>query len=245
MLHIDMRPLHRTDGPLYRQAAELLRDAIAAGAAGTELPTEADLAQRFGVSLITIRHALRDLEAEGLIRKRPAKTAVVAEPGAHRGVVRAMNSLEDIVDATQDARLEIISYTRRRSVEAEGVFGLDSGTACPCLRGRMLVREKPLSEVTIFFPPAIGSQLKREDFDDVVVFRSVERRLGIRIASARVTVAAELASARLAAALDFAEGSAVLINRMVYLDAAGRPVELTIARHRADSYRLRYEFAAR
>lgn len=243
MLHIDRRPLHRTDGPLYRQAAALLREAIVLGVAGTELPTEAELTQRFGVSLITIRHALRDLEAEGLIRKRWAKTAVVAEAGPHRGVVRAMNSLEDIVAATHDARLEILSYAPRRSAEAVEVFGLAAGTPCPCLRGRMLVREKPLSEVTIFFPPAVGARLRREDFDDVVVFRSVERHLGIRLSGVRVTVAAELASARLAAMLDCAPGSAILVNRMVYLDATGAPVELTIARHRADAYRLRYEFA--
>ena len=245
MLEIALHPLHRADGPLYRQAAALLRAAVAGGVAGTELPTEAEIAQRFGVSLITVRHALRDLEAEGLIRKRAAKTAVVAEAGPHRGVVRPMNSLEDIVAAAQDARLEILSYATRRSGEAAEVFGLAAGTPCPCLRGRMMVRGKPLSEVTIFFPPAIGARLRREDFDDVVVFRSVERHLGIRIAGARVTVAAELASARLATVLGCAPGSAVLVNRMVYLDAAGAPVELTIARHRADSYRLRYEFAAR
>jgi GntR family transcriptional regulator len=245
MVTIALQALHRLDGPLYRQAAALLRAAIAGGEAGSELPTEGELAQRFSVSLITIRHALRELEADGLIRKRAAKTAVVADASEHRGVVRPLNSLEDIIAATRGARLEILSYAPRRSAEAAEVFGLAAGTPCHCLRGRLLVREKPLSEVTIFFPPAIGARLARTDFDDVVVFRSVERRLGIRVAGARITVAAELAGARLARTLDYVPGGAILSSRMVYLDAAGKPVELTIARHRADAYRLRYAFAAR
>ncbi len=236
--------LHRENGPLYRQAADRLRTAAAASKPGTELPTEADLAQRFGVSLITIRRALSDLETEGLIQKRAAKTAIVAAHGPRRGVVRPLNGLEDIVAATQDARLEILAYAPRKSAEATETFGLARGTACPCLRGRLLVREKPLSEVTIFFPPDIGARLTRPDFDDVVVFRSVERRLGIRITGADITVAAELASPRLAETLNTPPGSAILVSRMVYRDSTGRPIELTIARHRADAYRLRYAFAA-
>ncbi len=245
IIKVSTAMLRREDGPLYRQAAGRLRMAIAEGKAGTPLPTEAELAQGFGVSLITVRHALRELEAEGLIRKRAAKTAVVAEAGARRGVVRPLNSLEDIVAATEGARLEILAYAPRRSAEAVEVFGLAAGTRCPCLRGRLLVDGIPLSEVTIFFPPEIGARLVRADFDDVVVFRSVERRLGIRIAGADITVSAELATARLARMLGVQEGDPILASRMVYVNAQGAAVELTIARHRADAYRLRYAFTAR
>ena len=73
------RPLARANGPLYRQLADVLRDPIATGAfpVGGELPKEASIAERFGVSLITVRQALRELENDGLIRKRSAKPAVV------------------------------------------------------------------------------------------------------------------------------------------------------------------------
>ena len=68
------RRLSRGAGPLYRQAAAQLRAAIVAEriVVGADLPTEAALASGFAVSLITVRHALRELEQEGLIRKRPA-----------------------------------------------------------------------------------------------------------------------------------------------------------------------------
>ena len=81
------RSLLRREGPLYRQLATLLRQPIVEGglAPGTELPREADLAERYGISLITVRHALRELEAEGLIKKRPAKPAVVSSPEGRLG----------------------------------------------------------------------------------------------------------------------------------------------------------------
>lgn len=237
------RPLQRSDGPLYRQAAAHLRSAITDGrlAVGGELPTEAELASGFGVSLITLRHALRELEAEGLIRKRAAKAAIVtaASPPVR---ARPLNSLEDIVAGTEDARLEITEYRKLHAPEAAAAFGLAPGLRLHCLRGRLLVAGEPFSVISIYFPPEIGQRLTRADFDDVVVFRAVERRLGLRVAGARVTVAAETADAELARALDYQEGAPVLVNRFLYFAEDGSAVELTIARHRADRYSLAYEF---
>ena len=240
-----VRPVRRADGKLYRQAADRLRAAILCGLlpVGTELPAEADLAAGFRVSLITLRHALRELEGEGLIRKHAAKPAVVAAASSRLPAPRQINSLSDVVAATKGARLRVMSYSRRISAEAASVFGLKAMQKIDCLRGLLLTEEGPLSEITIYFPPAIGARLTRADFDDVVVFRSLERRLGIRLAGATITVTAEQADTALARTLDCAEGAAVLVSRMLYRDDTGAPVELTIARHRADRYSLSYDFS--
>jgi GntR family transcriptional regulator len=241
------RRLRREDGPLWRQAAARLRSAIAAGRLklGEPLPREAELATGFDVSLITVRHALRALEADGLIRKRPAKTAVVVSREPRLPAVRPLNSLTDIVAATAGARLDIFSYGEVRAAEPAAVFGLPPGTPLFCLRARLLLDAAPQSDIAIYFPPDIGQHLARADFDDVVVFRSVERRLGIKLAGASITVSAELADAGLARRLDYQVGGAILVSRMVYQDEAGRPVEMTIARARADRHRVAYAFSGR
>jgi len=237
--------LDRATGPLYRQAAGQLRDAITTGrlGVGAALPTEAELAAGFGVSLITVRQALRDLETEGLIRKRAAKTAVVLAPKRPMSVVRDMNSFDDIVAATVGARLEIDSYEPSRDKEARAALN-EHGRVNPMrLHGRMLVHGRAVTEVAIYFPSEIGKRLRREDFEDVVVFRGVERRLGIQLSGARIRVSAELADADLAILLDYDVGLPVLSSRILYLDAAGTPVEYTVARHRADLYELSYNLA--
>lgn len=237
------QPLNRSAGPLYRQAAAQLRAAIGAEAiaVGADLPTEADLARDFGVSLITVRHALRELASEGLIRTRAAKAAMVTARRPLATIVRPLNSLGDVVAGTAGAALRIIDYGKRASDEAAAAFGLAAGTPLYCLRGRMFRDGGPISEVTIFFPPDIGARLNRSDFDDVVVFRSVERRLGIKLSGARIMVSAELADAALARSLKTQPGTPILVNRMLWRAADGSPVELTIARHRADRYSLSYD----
>lgn len=58
--------------PLYSQIIEILRERIASGEYVTDqqLPTEIELAEQFGVSRITSKRALIELEREGLIYRR-------------------------------------------------------------------------------------------------------------------------------------------------------------------------------
>jgi DNA-binding FadR family transcriptional regulator len=60
----------RRIGKAFEQVAEQLRELIAAGvlAPGQRLPTEAQLAEQFGVSRATVREALRLLAAHNLVR---------------------------------------------------------------------------------------------------------------------------------------------------------------------------------
>ena len=63
-------PATRT--PIWRAIADSLHGEIAAGhyATGAKLPTEAALAERFGVNRHTVRRALKHLAGEGLVHAR-------------------------------------------------------------------------------------------------------------------------------------------------------------------------------
>ena len=235
--------LDRSAGPLYQQVASHLRAVIAREeiGIGEPLPTEAQLARQSGVSLITVRQALRELEQDGLIRKRAAKTAVVAARIPRRRLSVNLNSLADIVANTATVRLEVTGWRLERSSLAESTFGLPQGATCHCLRGKLIGPSGPVALVAIYFPPCVGERLARVDFDDVVVFRSVQRRLGIHYTGGRVTVRAELAQPRTAAVLGCRPGAALLINEFTYFGVDGEPVELTVAQHRADQHEVTYD----
>ncbi|WP_354700132.1 Glc operon transcriptional activator [Paraconexibacter sp. AEG42_29] len=67
--------------PAYEQVAEQLREAILSGSmpAGSELPSERELTDSFGVARTTVREALRALQAQGLaIADRPTSPLRVA-----------------------------------------------------------------------------------------------------------------------------------------------------------------------
>jgi GntR family transcriptional regulator len=237
------RVLSRDQGPLYRQLVFILRQPIASGALppGTSLPREADLAKRFGVSLITVRQALRELESDGLIKKRAAKPAIVTAPETRNSSNFDFKSFTQIVASTKDRRLEVHSYRKLRSAAASEAFGLAADKGVFCLRGTLFMQDVPTGQTTFYFPPAVGARLKRSDFDDVVVFRLAQRRLGITLTGARIKVRAEIADASLAEELDYSVGGAILVIEMLYHSANGEPIELTINKNRADLFSLSYD----
>ena len=65
--------------PLHRQLAQLLREQIAAGSLppGSRLPTEHELADRYGISRATVRQSLAALAAEGAIRRETGRGTFV------------------------------------------------------------------------------------------------------------------------------------------------------------------------
>ena len=237
------RQLLREDGPLYRQLAAILRAPIVDGtfAIGSPLPKEADIAGRFGISLITVRQALRELESDGLIQKRAAKPAVVAARLPKQRIAGVFKNFADIAAYTHGARLEVLSYRRERSAIARDAFHLGPGDHCYCLRAVLMIENRPDTQITTFFPPDIGRRLAREDFDDVLIFRALERHLGIRITGAHITVRAEIADAAMARDLDYVEGGPILTTEMLYRSVDDRLVELTFGRHRADVFSLSYD----
>ena len=61
--------------PLYKQIVRALSDSIANGTyrPGDKLPTEAELIEQFGVSRITVRSAIKEMEDAGLVERARGK----------------------------------------------------------------------------------------------------------------------------------------------------------------------------
>src|SRR5450830_1731304 len=96
--------------PLYSQLKELLRTRILDGTypPRARMPSENDLGQSFGVSLITVRQALGDLQKEGLIFKIHGKGTFVAKPKTFQNV----SSLQGLAESMTGRGYEVINRLR-------------------------------------------------------------------------------------------------------------------------------------
>lgn len=61
----------QTAQPPYARVKQFLKDGLAAGtwSPGAQMPSEAELVARFGVSRMTVNRALKELQAEGLVER--------------------------------------------------------------------------------------------------------------------------------------------------------------------------------
>lgn len=237
------RRFSRENGPLYQQLVEELKHLIASGQleVGSDLPKEAEIGERLGVSLITVRRALKELEDLGMVQKRSAKPALVtARSPTIRGGHR-FNTYRDIVELNRGARLEILSYGKEKGALVERYFGLEKGEHGYCLRSHLVMRNQARTLVTTYFPPDIGSQMKAEDFSDSIIFRNVRRCTGVHFDRALVTARAAIATEAEARELTIPPGSPVMSKEMVFLSDRQRTIEVTITVAAAEDFLLSYE----
>jgi GntR family transcriptional regulator len=233
--------------PLYKQVYEALRAGIERGQwrKNAPLPTEGELGRRFAVSRITVRHALQLLEIEGYIRKQKARNAVVLgrDSAAARGW--RIDSVEDIIAAAGDAKLRVLSYRREAAPEAAQIFGVAPDTRLDCLRSLLVRDGRAFARSTIYFHPSIGGRLKRGDFDDVIVFRVMQRELNVRLADVKQTIRADLATAEDISRLGCKRGEPILATQLVYRSDRDVTVEIAYTRYPARSASLTYSLDVR
>ncbi len=96
---------------LFRQIAATLGDAIRTGTyrVGSLLPTEAELARRFGVSRHTVRDALSELRALGLIESRQGRGSVVIRAQARTIYTQSYSSVEELTRFAQGTPLRSVT----------------------------------------------------------------------------------------------------------------------------------------
>lgn len=99
--------------PPYAQVADALRHAIQSGelAAGTKLPAGRDLAQQWGIALMTVRKALDQLRSEGLVFSQQGRGVFVASLDGHSPAVDLASLQESVEDLRR--RLEVVEKQLR------------------------------------------------------------------------------------------------------------------------------------
>ena len=217
-------------GPaIWTTIAATLTAEITAGsyAIGDRLPTEAQLAQRFGVNRHTVRHALAALAQTGSIRSRRGAGVFVAGVPTDYPIGRRVRFHQNVLASGRSPSRQILRIETRMASATE-VRGLDlpSGGAVHLVEGISLVNEVPMAVFASVFPaerfPDFPAALTRlGSITAALACAGVEDYIR---ASTRLT--AELADAVQARHLGLEPGAPLLHSVTVNVDTKGRPVEL-------------------
>lgn len=213
---------------LWRAIADRLRQEIASGQwrPGERLPSEAVLADRFGVNRHTLREATRALADEGLLFARRGSGVFVAAvpldyPLGER--VRFHRNIE-LAGRVPGRRIDAV-ITRRAAGSELRALGLAQDALVHVVEGVSSVDHRPVALFRSAFPAALLPQLPAA----VRASGSITRALaecGIadyRRASTRIT--ARIADEAQAAQLQMDAGEALLRTETLNLTADDTPVE--------------------
>jgi GntR family transcriptional regulator len=115
---------------LHRQLFMVVREQIARGAyaASTALPTEEALCEQFGVSRITVRRALQDLESEGFVERRHGRGTYVLETAPTQRMATPVSPVGSFRKLAQGTKVDVIEGgTRAAPAAVAGRLGISPG----------------------------------------------------------------------------------------------------------------------
>ena len=233
----------RTFVPLYAQIKEALRTRILDGtyAPHSQMPSEHELCATFGVSRITVRQALGDLQKENLLFKLHGKGTFVSKPKPFQNV----SSLQGFAEAMSSMGYEIINQLRNlRVVKADrqvaARLNIEEGAPVTEIHRVRLLNREPLSLEFTWLPEALGKRLANADLATRDIFLILENDCGVPLGHADLAIDAILANDEIVDALSVEEGGPVLrIDRLTH-DAAGAPIDYEHLYFRCDAFQYRF-----
>ncbi|MFF9569224.1 GntR family transcriptional regulator [Streptomyces sp. NPDC014685] len=225
--------------PLWYQVSQSLRASILGRAqdASTRLPTEEQLAAHYGVSVLTMRQALKELETEGLI-SRHRRRGTFIEPRARRvSPVRLLGSIDAIVAQQSGERTEVLGHG---PVAVPGDLGEYFPDCAEVVGYRRLRRDENDDEPTNWAEnmvrPEVAARLDAADLERWPMTKVLRDRVGVRIARITDTVEARLADPPTAELLRVPLLSPILFYTGVTYDESGRVVDVARIRYRGDRF---------
>ncbi|WP_341679151.1 GntR family transcriptional regulator [Niveibacterium sp. SC-1] len=227
---------------LYARIREELRALIVSGAYQPfdRVPSESTLMQQYGVSRITVRQALGELEKETLIFKVPGKGAFVSKPKPFQALGRLQGfgeAMAQLGHETSNRVLDLVHLPADATVAER--LRQPLGQPVTRIRRVRLVERQPVSLDITYVPERIGRRLAQEDLAARDIFLILENDYGLALGHADLALEAVIAEATLAQELSLQAGSPVLrIERLTHT-RDGQPLDFEYLYCRTDSFQYR------
>ncbi|WP_030542243.1 GntR family transcriptional regulator [Streptomyces albus] len=225
--------------PLWYQVSQSLRASILGRhpTAPLRLPPEDRLAEHYGVSVLTMRQALKELENEGLI-SRHRRRGTFIEPAARRGApVQLLGSVDSIVAQQSGETATLLGHgpVPVPAEVAEHFPDLEE-----VVEFRRLRRDEKTGEPTNWAEnavrPEIAERIDPADLARQPMTKVLRDGAGVRISRITDTVEARLADPETAKLLDVPLLSPILHYTGVVYDETGRAVDVARIRYRGDRF---------
>lgn len=225
--------------PLYHQIYLVLREQIRSGAIPPDamLPGEQHLARMFNVSRITVKRALNELAADGLLHRHRGRGTIVTSAAAIPVVKGSFdNLLESLRIMGLETQIEVIDVANLQADAATAkMLELEPGAPVQRAIRRRMLQGEPFSHLVTYIPGDIAEKFSIKEMATTSLLTLLERS-GAAVFDAEQWITAVGAEPLVAAALGVSGGAPLLKVERVMRDIDGRPVQLIHSHYRSDRF---------
>ena len=183
--------------PVHVSIRDDLRMRITVGewAAGDRLPSETDLAARYGVARMTVRQAIGALAGEGVVVRRQGLGTFAAERLPTRRVGALLSFTEEMRSQGRDVESRLIKAAVEQPTDlAREALQLAAHAATVTIQRIRIVDGYPIAVQHSWLPCARFAGLDAEPLLEDSLYATIEGRYGVRIMRARQVFTATAAA---------------------------------------------------
>ena len=225
--------------PIYHQVEQELTSLIHSGSLppGRRLPSETELAATLGISPMTARQALGELERHGLIRRQRGVGSFVQGRMYDRSIDQLLGFSEDMNSRGLSVSARILRFEQSVApAAAVAEKAVEAGTPMLRIKRLRLANDQPVALQDAWFA---GADFTRDDLESCgSVYRLLEAR-GKRMVRAEALMSVVSAEAEEAHLLQLPLHSPLLQTRTFHWDERDQFSEYTESFYRADLYVFR------
>lgn len=217
------KPSTVSDEPLYKTVRRQILDGVANGlwAPGDRLPSETELAKRFGVAISTIRSGVGDLCAARVLHRIQGKGTFVSRHDLAWQQYYFSRIFDDTGEKAATTR-EIVSMalvTPARHIRSLLALHNRQSPKVVVVNALLRVKQDPAAVMTITLPAWRFPKFRqiRLDQTNENLYALYQRAFGVTVVRMEETIQARLATAKQARALKIATGAPVMhVDRVSY-----------------------------
>jgi GntR family transcriptional regulator len=218
-----------TFSPLYRQIIGLITRSLESGewGPGDVIPSESELAIRFGVSQGTVRKAVDEMAAENLLVRRQGKGTFVATHDDPRSFFRFLRLAANEGELQASKSIPLECWRAKAGPDVARTLALEPGAPIIIVRRLLRFGNEPAVFDEIYLPGELFPDLTLDILKSGIssLYSLFESRYGVRMIRADERLRAVSADRVSSELLQVAEGSPLLLVERVTFTYADKPVE--------------------
>jgi GntR family transcriptional regulator len=220
------------------QVRDRILELVESSPAGHLLPSERDLSKQLGVSRPTLRSAVDELVAAGVVVREHGRGMFVAREKVTQELV-SNEAVAEVPRASGAWSSRVLDLTTIAAGPRVGRRLMLSPSAPVTHVARLvLVDDEPIAIEYLYFPESVVPGLVARDVESGDLYDLLRERYGVRVSRATQSMEATVTSEQEASIMGVAPFSAALVFERITLDTAARPVEYVHSIYRGDRYRI-------
>lgn len=228
--------------PLYVQIKNILREQILNEefGIGAQLPTEADLCEKYDISRITAKRALDDLAVAGVIYRIQGKGTFVSEKLLITDEVAGFSKSIRQYGLTPSSQiLSIKTLETNDNLRKIFILPTDDTQGFTAIQRLLLVEDKPASVVTSIFPDGLGRRIIEYNLENASLYDLIKKILGRPVIWSESILTPVIPGTEVTKLLQVSPGSPHFHNRQISYVSGDIPVELGLGIFSADIFQWR------